>query len=170
MSSFIVWWDCNLKVTLVPGVETPHFNYGYWAVEVVKSLEKVHGVTPLSLFFFSGEKWLTDAHRLFCPCVRVFIRNTLLHSRAHSRFSTPVFTRRRVENINWRQSISTSSADSPLSPLCSAGLGRELRLRKAGFPLRKCCSSPLSVNTGKETPRKKQEQKKKLAPDSVFPL
>lgn len=54
--------------------------------------------------------------------MRAFIRNTPVRSRAHSRFSTPVFTRRRVENINWRQSISTSSsADSPPPPLlCGA--------------------------------------------------
>lgn len=35
----------------------------------------------------------------------------------------------------------------------SAGLGR-VWTRKAGFPLRKCCSSLLSINTGKETQRK----------------
>lgn len=36
----------------------------------------------------------------------------------------------------------------------SVGLGERVRARKAGFPLRKCCSSPLSINTGKETQKK----------------
>lgn len=66
-------------------------------------------------------------------------------------FLRRVFTRRRVENINWRQSISSSTP--PPNP---AGL----RLRKAGFPLRKCCSSPLSVNTGKETQKKKKKNRR----------
>lgn len=66
----------------------------------------------------------------------------LLHTHTHTSSSVLVFTRCWVENINWRQSVPRLR-------------GLEwVWTRKAGFPLRKCCCSPLSINTGKETQRK----------------
>lgn len=84
----------------------------------------------------------------------VYLKHT--HAPAHTfqLLSTPVFTRHLVENINWRQSNPPPSTLPPES----VGAWKRAQARKAGFPLRKCCSSLLSINTGKETPKKRRNE------------
>lgn len=64
---------------------------------------------------------------------------------------------------------STGVKNLATSPLVW-GAWTRARARKAGFPLRKCCSSPLSINTGKETRRKKIKKCPRLTISTVNTL